>query len=644
MISVPEKNEGNPIRPSWRWFDAMLLIAFGVFVFLAVRYQLKLLDYMDWGDEAETIVGAKMIAAGLTLYSQIFNQHGPLTFLPGLIVEKIGNFGVSGHRVAIAILQIVAMLSLYFSPLLNGNLTKRLYTMAAVTVILLYLPEIFGHTYIYQVLVGLVLVIILAQYTLPSIASASHLSARRVVVGNILIASLPFLAITYLPISLILFVASLRKEFLKKSVVAFIGGGIGNIAFLALIGSIPGYLAFHIYLNARVLPLFYDGLGVDQLLLTAFHNTTDDLPQFTILLITVAATSVLANREKGLPWRSILLGGGLASLLIRGPGFHALPYFYAWLAIPLVFFYSRPFPTRQAQLIVLAFALICIVKVSLMVPREARKLASQPLNKSTEFAKLAEFFTQKSDRIVAYSFQNNEYIAADRLPVSGHFFYLPWQEKYNENPKFGIKINACKEITEYRPKVMLIDKKNVWDRFPWATYASCIQKFIDTDYVQWPERPFYIRKDLVTQEMGINFSGGPSRKKLASSQLGAGSPIPVLMTPEHQAQNGALKRIGVMFGTYERRNSGEAELRLTGPDGAQFSKRFSLSDLADNRYRYFDLDAKRYTGGEIAAISGGGVSTWNSIGENGSALTCIIYEYVDGKFRFTPSCPLYTWQ
>ena len=644
MISVPEKNEGNPIRPSWRWFDALLLIVFGLFVFLAVRYQLKLLDYMDWGDEAETIVGAKMIANGLNLYSQIFNQHGPLTFLPGLIVEKIGNFGVSGHRVAIAILQIVAILSLYFSPLLNGSLTKRLYTMAAVSVILLYLPEIFGHTYIYQVLVGLLLVIILAQYTLPSIASSGHLSARRVVVGNILIASLPFLAITYLPISIILFVASLRKEFFKKSVVAFIGGGIGNIAFLAYIGSIPGYLAFHIYLNARVLPLFYDGLGVDQLMLTAFHNTADDLPQFTILLMTVAATSVLANREKGLPWRSILLAGGLASLLIRGPGFHALPYFYALLAIPLVFFYNRPVPTRQAQLVALAFALVCIVKVSLMVPREARKLASQPLNKSTEFAKLAEFFTQKGDRIVAYSFQNNEYIAADRLPVSGHFFYLPWQEKYNENPKFGIKIDACKEIAEYRPKVMLIDKKNVWDRFPWATYASCIQKLIDTDYVQWPERPFYIRKDLVTQEMGINLSGGPPRKKLASSQLGAGSPIPVLTTPEHQAQNSALKRIGVMFGTYERRNFGEAELRLTGPDGAQFSKRFSLSDLADNRYRYFDLDAKRYTAGEIAAISGGGVSTWNSIGENGSAHTCIIYEYVDGKFRFTPGCPLYTWQ
>ena len=642
MMSMSDKNEGNQMQRRWRWLDGLLLIVLGVFVILAFRYQLKLLNYNEWGDEAETIVGAKMIAAGRSLYSEIFNHHGPLTFLPGLIVEKIGNFGVSGYRVAIGILQIVAILSLYFSPLLSGSLIKRVYTMTAVSVMLLYFPEIFGHTYIYQVLVGLSLVIILAQYTLPSIVSSDHLSARRVVIGNILIASLPFLAITYLPISIILFVASLRKEYFKKSVFAFIAAGIGNIAFLAYIGSIPGYFAFHIYLNAEILPLYYQGLEWWRLLLTAFNNTTEDLPRFTLFLVIAAATSLLATREKSWPWRSILLALGMASLLARGSGFHALPYFYALLAIPLIFFYNRPVPTRQSQVIALIFALVCIAKVSLWMPGERALLASKTIPKFTEFSQLVEFFTEKDDRIVAYSFQNNEYIAANRLPVSGHYFYLPWQEKYNENPKYGIKIDACKEISDYRPKVMLIDKKKVWDRFPWDSYASCIQKLIDTDYVQWPERPFYIRKDLVTADMGIITAGGPSRKRVASPALGIASPIRLTTTPEHQNQNSALKRIGVMFGTYGwQENPGEAELRLTGPDGAKFSRRFSLRDLGDNRYRYFDLNSNRYTAGEIIAISGGGIAAWSSIGEPGSAFTCIIYEYADSKRRFTPGCPIF---
>jgi len=96
-----------------------------------------------------------------------------------------------------------------------------------------------------------------------------------------------------------------------------------------------------------------------------------------------------------------------------------------------------------------------------------------------------------------------------------------------------------------------------------------------------------------------------------------------------------------MFGTYVRQNPGEAELRLKGPDGAEFVQRFSLPDLADNKYRYFDLDSKRYVSGEIVSITGDGVSTWESHSEKGGVNTCITYEYNNGKRRFTPGCPLF---
>ena len=69
-------------------------ILFFIFAILAIRYQVLLLNYKEWGDESETIVAAKMIASGLRLYSEIFNHHGPLTFLTGLLVEKIGGDGI----------------------------------------------------------------------------------------------------------------------------------------------------------------------------------------------------------------------------------------------------------------------------------------------------------------------------------------------------------------------------------------------------------------------------------------------------------------------------------------------------------------------------------------------------------------------
>lgn len=83
-------------------------LIFSIFVVLTIRYQTKLLTYIEMGDESETIVAAKMIAAGDSLYSGIFNHHGPLTFLPGVLLEYFGDFGVPGYRIPIAILQLVA--------------------------------------------------------------------------------------------------------------------------------------------------------------------------------------------------------------------------------------------------------------------------------------------------------------------------------------------------------------------------------------------------------------------------------------------------------------------------------------------------------------------------------------------------------
>jgi hypothetical protein len=641
MNSLRKGQNSNLTEKSWRWLDYLTIFLYGLFILLAIRYQIKLLNYVEFGDESETIVAAKMIAAGSSLYSQIFNHHGPLTFLPGILLEKIGGFGIIGHRILIVILQIIALLSIYFSPLLNGNFIKNLYVIVAASIMLLYLPEIFGHMYMYQVLAGLLLIIILAQYTLPSIVSSSQLSTRTVVIGNILIASLPFLAITYTPISVLLFFASLRKNLVSKSSISFIAGIVANIIFLITIGSISGFFAFHIYLNLKVLPLYNTGSqSALNLILLAFNSATSSIGQFSIFLILFGGISFLTRFEKTFPWRSIFIGLGIGSLLIRGINFHALPYFYSLLALPLIFFNKKTILPQHYQLITLILISICITKLSLLIPGDRQKLQAKKIPISTEFSQFAQFFTEKNDRIIAYSFQNFQYIAADRLPASGYYFYLPWQEKYNENPKFGISINACKEITEYQPKIMLIDKWKVWDSFTWESYGSCIQKLLDKNYVQWPERPYYIRKDLVTDDMDIALKGS-ARKRQPSPPLNPSNPIPISMTLAHQAQNNALKRIGIMFGTYDRPHVGVAQLRLSGSDGSQWSQQFSLTNIANNQYHYFDLDSKRYTVGQIVSLSGGGVSTWESHGENTDTHTCITYVYADGKRHFTPGCPLF---
>jgi hypothetical protein len=69
-------------------FDYLLGFLFLLCAILGTRYQYFLLRQKEWGDESETIVTAKMMAAGKYLYSEIFNHHGPLTFLSGVAMDS----------------------------------------------------------------------------------------------------------------------------------------------------------------------------------------------------------------------------------------------------------------------------------------------------------------------------------------------------------------------------------------------------------------------------------------------------------------------------------------------------------------------------------------------------------------------------
>jgi hypothetical protein len=123
--------------------------------------------------------------------------------------------------------------------------------------------------------------------------------------------------------------------------------------------------------------------------------------------------------------------------------------------------------------------------------------------KQTPFSELVKRYTDKNDRILAYSFQNYQYILADRLPGSANFFYLPWQAKYTEGPVLGVTLDACEDIKKNRPKMLLIDKMNVNGEWPWESYAACIQSVINQDYQQVRGTHYYIRSDAFPAELQL---------------------------------------------------------------------------------------------------------------------------------------------
>lgn len=116
--------------------------------------------------------------------------------------------------------------------------------------------------------------------------------------------------------------------------------------------------------------------------------------------------------------------------------------------------------------------------------------------------------------------------------------------------------------------------------------------------------------------------------------------INLKFTSTHIKERKRLKKIFVLFGTYARKNVGNAKLTLKTDSGTTFIKEFSLSILEDNQYYGFNVDGEYYSSGEIESLTGGGISTWEShdVDDNKVQYTCIIYQYTTGETRLTPGC------
>jgi len=138
----------------------------------------------------------------------------------------------------------------------------------------------------------------------------------------------------------------------------------------------------------------------------------------------------------------------------------------------------------------------CLVKLSLLLPSDARRIEVGQIPTRSAFSDLVKRYTEPSDRIISYSFDNFEYILSQRLPAVADFYFLPQQAVYNARPMLGILSDPCKDIRVSRPKFVKLDKWLAWGRFSWESYGSCIDSIMQDSYGHVKGTPIYIRNDL----------------------------------------------------------------------------------------------------------------------------------------------------
>lgn len=618
----------DKFNKSVRPVDFFLWLSFFIFLYFCFRYQLRLLSFREFGDESETIVAAKMMASGTRMYSEIFNHHGPLTFLPGVFLETLGEFGVRGHRVVIAVLQALSVISIALSPILQSKPQKVVVTTISAVIMLVYLPPIFGHMYIYQNICGIFLVLILSQYSLVSIYSPDKLNKFRIITGNFLIISLPFLAVTYFPVAFLLFILSFTRRNYKFILLGALLAILFNLLFLISYGSVKGYLAYHFYLNLKVLPEYSGAAPGFSMILTILSTLFSDLSHFIAIVVIFVGVLNLASVEKYFPWRSILLSAGLATLVIRGGGFHGVPFFYAVLPFICFCIFKINMEKISSKIVIVIFILVCGIKISLLLPGDKFRNFSPKIPTSSEFSRLVSSFTNKNDKILAYSFRNYEYLASDRLPASGYYFYLPWQEKYNQKPILNISIDPCKDIIKSKPKVILMDKWKVWNKFSWEGYGTCVQKIVDRDYFQFPDRPFYLRKDLICNYEEF------SKEKLKISAVKTSSLEIDTFDCENCKKNPYALDILIPQEASTNENLFEFNFKANG--NVSVKKILKPEKLSLGRYKRFILPDGSYTSAQILSTTGRPLSVFS----NDKNKPCVRIVFKDGSSKLTPGCPI----
>jgi hypothetical protein len=489
---------------------------FSIFILLIIRFISKLLFFKGLEEESETIVTGMMIAHGQKLYSDIFQNHGALTYLPSLIIQKIYHLNFLGHRIFMMALEILSLLSIYFSPLLKNNVQKKIYVVLVATFTLAFLSRFYLHTYIYFSIAAYLVLILMSLYVLPSIDSSIRLKKRYILLGNFLLACLPFLGIVYIPFSVILFFISLRKNTYKFAVFGFIAGVFFNLLVINSIASWKGFVALHLYLNSILMPTLVPAVYPNNLYQSVLNTVKGLTGNMSGIISAFILISLLLNfflKESLFPWKKILsirfllLTLAIISLIVRGdPGTaSALPYYCAIITLPLLLLEEKYPENKIKNYIIYIMIIFCFTKLSLLLIHDIKKL-NNTLPETSEFSELAKKMTNDNEKIISYSWRSTEYILADRLPAAAFFYYMPWQVAYQKQPVLGIQFNPCEDILKNKPKIMLIDQYMMWDKkYDWGNYGQCIQTIADNYYYKVEQKPYYIRRDMWSYYKDLNF-------------------------------------------------------------------------------------------------------------------------------------------
>ncbi|HVU44433.1 MAG TPA: hypothetical protein VHD86_25575 [Xanthobacteraceae bacterium] len=237
-------------------FSCNLILLAGSIAFLTVRVWHGLW-FVPFNDEAEHLLGGRVLNVGGHLYQTYIDYHGPVIFMLAQAYGALFGWSAPNYaRLILPLLSALAAASIALSPALRSATEKCLgVSLFAGLLAAVWLVQGLYSVSFYPV-AGLFAVIGIAAYLAAAWRNLS-VPLPLALIAGLSFSLLAFTAYSFGPSVVLFTVSGIWSSMRQKSatlalIVGVAAGGFGVLIWLLFYGDLVGYIVYHIIFNQTV--------------------------------------------------------------------------------------------------------------------------------------------------------------------------------------------------------------------------------------------------------------------------------------------------------------------------------------------------------------------------------------------------------
>lgn len=569
------------------------------------------------GDESTLLTLSKMLFKGQMIYRDFFTHHMPISYYLVAIFYMFGIQTKSGLRILFDLLQIGGMVFYYFyfkekiknksipiliiimwifSPLIYNNcvLADSIYACAMMGLFLfIYKNEKMEYTVIDQCIISFLTFIA---------AMSTHIAFYPLL--------LFYLYYIFVRVKLYIRIKNFKKEFiydLRFALIVLTPFLILLLVYFAL-GIFDDFWEQAIIFNFK----YYTKYTGEKTTLSLFTDNFSSFFLQTTTLIKNILTILNGDISPQLVFDVLLFGSflycafqtikrerGIFSLylvffvylLFMRTGFHGVSFYY------IVCFWMIEHISLQEKRTqyVLGLVIIAMIILSNNLIQYCKSGALKKDKSVTSPECIIDVVTGKDEKIWAFPYRTDLYVATGRLPAIGDIYYLPWQDDVPGKEK-----QVIEDLKRTQPLVIVVNRKeSVWGH-ALEEYAAELLQFVSENYYQLEglnDAVFFNKnkKELITNRLANNSEYLEYLVQKGAGQMEYGTVIGNILNDEIRqeiiAEYDNLCRLSIRIATYMKTiTEGELVLEILDESGTVIRQSsVKMEEVKDNEVVIFDF-------------------------------------------------------